>query len=57
MYGTANAIASSADKTFSYIPDCSDLQFPKMLIMYIYARTILSMEPNLKLSQIQKARL
>lgn len=25
MYGTANAIASSEDKTFSYIPDCSDL--------------------------------
>lgn len=25
LYGTANAIASSADKTFSYIPDCSDL--------------------------------
>ena len=25
MYGTSNAIASSADKTFSYIPDCSDL--------------------------------
>ncbi len=24
-YGTANVIASSADKTFSYIPDCSDL--------------------------------
>jgi phosphoserine aminotransferase len=24
-YGTANAIASSADATFSYIPDCSDL--------------------------------
>ncbi len=24
-YGTANAIASSADETFSYIPDCSDL--------------------------------
>ena len=24
-YGTANAIASSADKGFSYIPDCSDL--------------------------------
>ena len=24
-YGTANAIASSADKTFSYIPDCTDL--------------------------------
>ena len=24
-YGKANAIASSADKTFSYLPDCSDL--------------------------------
>jgi len=25
IYGTANKIASSEDKTFSYIPDCSDL--------------------------------
>ncbi|MEG2774583.1 MAG: 3-phosphoserine/phosphohydroxythreonine transaminase [Acetivibrio sp.] len=25
IYGKANAIASSGDKTFSYIPDCSDL--------------------------------
>ncbi|WP_097002462.1 3-phosphoserine/phosphohydroxythreonine transaminase [Lacrimispora amygdalina] len=25
LYGTSNAIASSADKTFSYIPDISDL--------------------------------
>ena len=25
MYGKANAVASSEDKTFSYIPDCSDL--------------------------------
>ena len=25
LYGKANAIASSADQTFSYIPDCSDL--------------------------------
>ena len=25
LYGKANAIASSADKNFSYIPDCSDL--------------------------------
>ena len=25
IYGKANAIASSADKNFSYIPDCSDL--------------------------------
>jgi len=28
-YGKANAIASSADKTFSYIPDCSDLPISK----------------------------
>ena len=25
IYGQSNAIASSADKTFSYIPDCTDL--------------------------------
>lgn len=25
MYGVANAVASSVDKTFSYIPDCTDL--------------------------------
>ncbi len=25
IYGTANAVASSADQGFSYIPDCSDL--------------------------------
>ncbi len=25
LFGTINAVASSADKTFSYIPDCSDL--------------------------------
>ena len=25
MYGQANAVASSADKIFSYIPDCTDL--------------------------------
>ena len=24
-YGKVNVVASSADKTFSYIPDCSDL--------------------------------
>ena len=28
-YGKANKIASSEDKTFSYIPDCSDLQISK----------------------------
>ena len=25
LFGTANKVASSEDKTFSYIPDCSDL--------------------------------
>ena len=28
MYGDAVEVASSADKTFSYIPDCSDLDIP-----------------------------
>ena len=30
-YGEAVAVASSADKTFSYIPDCSDLDIPEDL--------------------------
>lgn len=29
MYGEAIELASSADKTFSYIPDCSDLDIPE----------------------------
>ena len=29
LYGTANAVASSADKNFSYIPDCADLPISK----------------------------
>ncbi len=29
IYGEAFAVASSADKTFSYIPDCSDLPIPE----------------------------
>ncbi len=28
-YGDAVAVASSADKTFSYLPDCSDLDIPE----------------------------
>lgn len=28
-FGQANAVASSEDKTFSYIPDCSDLDIPE----------------------------
>lgn len=36
MYGQANAIASSADRTFSYIPDCSDLPIsPEADYVYI----------------------
>ena len=29
IYGEAVEVASSADKTFSYIPDCSDLDIPE----------------------------
>ena len=29
MYGDAVEVASSSDKTFSYIPDCSDLDIPE----------------------------
>ncbi len=35
MYGEAVELASSADKTFSYIPDCSDLDIPEDLD-YVY---------------------
>ena len=35
MYGEAIELASSADKTFSYIPDCSDLDIPED-VDYVY---------------------
>lgn len=35
IYGEAVELASSADQTFSYIPDCSDLEIPKDLD-YVY---------------------
>lgn len=35
IYGEAVELASSADKTFSYIPDCSDLDIPENLD-YVY---------------------
>ncbi len=35
MYGEVIELASSADKTFSYIPDCSDLDIPEDLD-YVY---------------------
>ncbi len=34
-YGEVNVIASSEDKTFSYIPDCSDLDIPDADYVYI----------------------
>ena len=35
IYGEAVAVASSEDKTFSYIPDCSDLDIPED-VDYVY---------------------
>lgn len=35
IYGEAVAVASSADQTFSYIPDCSDLDIPED-VDYVY---------------------
>ena len=35
MYGEAIELASSADETFSYIPDCSDLAIPEE-VDYVY---------------------
>ena len=35
IYGEAIEVASSADKTFSYIPDCSDLPIPDADYVYI----------------------
>ncbi len=35
IYGEARAVASSADKTFSYIPDCSDLDISED-VDYVY---------------------
>ena len=43
-YGKANKIASSEDKTFSYIPDCSDLTISAdadyvLSLIHIWERT------------------
>ena len=48
-YGKVNKIASSEDKTFSYIPDCSE-------IMYISAKIIQFTEPNSRNFRTRKAR-
>ena len=44
-YGEANIVASSKDKTFSYIPDL-DLHSQKMQIISTFATTIPFTEPN-----------
>ena len=56
-YGEVHVIASSEDKTFSYIPDCSDLPISlKMQIMYIFARIIRFMVRSSKSFRIPKER-
>ena len=57
IYGDAVELASSADKTFSYIPDCSDLDHSqKIWIMFTFARTILSTEQSTRSFQTQRER-
>ncbi len=55
-YGKANKIASSEDKTFSYIPDCSIFLSARMQTMYIFVKIIPFMEPSSKSFQIQRAK-
>lgn len=55
-YGKANKIASSEDKTFSYIPDCSDLPISRMPIMFISVKTTPFTEPNTKNCRIPRAK-
>ena len=47
-FGTANKIASSEDKTYSYIPDCSDLPSARMRTMYTFVKTIPFTEPSIR---------
>ena len=56
-YGKANKIASSEDKTFSYIPDCSDLPISRMQTMYTFAKTTQSTEQNSRSFPTQKEKL
>ena len=54
-YGKVNELASSADKTFSYIPDVSKIKV-MMQIMYIYVITIQFTEPLIISYLIQKEK-
>ena len=56
MYGEAIELASSADQTFSYIPDCSDLDIPDDLDYVISVRTTPFTEPNTRSFQTQRER-
>ena len=53
-FGKVNVLATSADKTFSYIPDMSKIKLVMMQIMCIYVITILFMEQHIILYQILK---
>ena len=53
-YGKANKIASSEDKTFSYIPDCSDI--PKTPAISTFVKTTPFTEPNTKNCRIPRAK-
>ena len=55
-YGKANKIASSEDKTFSYIPDCSDLPISRMQTMYTFVKTIRFTERSLKNFRTQREK-
>lgn len=56
-YGKVNVVASSADKTFSYIPDCSDLPISEDADYVYICETILFTEQNLKHCQTQKEKI
>ena len=54
--GKKKKIASSEDKTFSYIPDCSDLPISKMPTMYTFVKITQFMVRNTKSCQTQRVR-
>ena len=55
IYGEAVELASSADETFSYIPDFLIFRSQMIWIMYTSVKTIQFMEQNTKNFQTQKA--
>ena len=55
-FGQVKVVASSADKNFTYIPDCADLDIPETPITSISARTRPSTAPPSAPSPIPRAR-